>query len=309
MPIHDSDWSLQYFADVPCPPDVDIPASDPDAWAWNPEHRWVYNKLDVVLSQGLACGPYGIPPTRYPMFSKPIMNLHGMGAGSAVLRSQADYDRLCRPGHMWMELLEGDHVSTDVAVENGKPLWWRHAMGVPAGEGMFDYWTIFAQAKPAVEAYVGPWITRHLPGYSGMLNFETIGARIIELHLRFADQWPDIYGSRAWVEALIGLYVDKRWHFADCNRRTGYSVALFGPMSGRYRHPPVDVQQEIRSRPGISSLQITFHESQANEWHSNPPGGFRLAVINCWDLEAGKRSRRDLAEVFGLDRIINETGA
>ena len=174
---------------------------------------------------------------------------------------------------------------------------------------MFDYWTIFAEGRSAVESYVGPWITRHLPGYSGMLNFETIGARIIELHLRFADQWPDIYGSRAWVEALIGLYVDKRWHFADCNRRTGYSVALFGPMSRRYRHPPVDVQQEIRSRPGISSLQITFHESHANAWHSNPPGGFRLAVINCWDLEAGKRARRDLAEVFGLDRIINETGA
>lgn len=309
MPIHDSDWSLQYFEGVPCPPDVDIPCSDPDAWAWNPKHRWVYNKLDVVLSQGLACGPYGIPPTRYPMFSKPIMNLHGMGADSAVLRSEADYDRYCRPGHMWMELLEGAHVSTDVAVEQGRPMWWRHAMGIPAGEGMFDYWTIFGGAKTEVEGYVGPWISKHLPDYSGMLNFETIGARIIEAHLRFADQWPDIYGGRPWVEALVGLYAEKRWRFADADHRDGYSVALFGPMSGRYRHPPADVQAEIRARPGISSLQLTFHEDETNDWHSNPPGGFRLAVINCFDLVAGRQARRDLAEVYGLDRIINETVA
>lgn len=307
MPIHDSDWSLQYFKDVPCPAEIDIPASDPEAWSWNPTHRWVYNKLDVVLSQGIVCGPFGVPPPRYPMFSKPIMNLHGMGADSSVLRNEADYDRLCRPGHMWMELLDGPHVSTDVAVEKGQPVWWRHAMGVPAGEGMFDYWTIFGDADPAVESYVGPWIANNLPDYSGMLNFETIGTRIIELHLRFADQWPDIYGGRPWVEALVGLYAGRRWQFADADRRDGYSVALFGPMTGHYRHPPAEVQAEIRARRGISSLQITFHEDEANDWHSNPPGGFRLAVINCWDLSVGKQARRDLAEVFDLDRIVNET--
>ena len=32
-------------------------------------------------------------------------------------------------------------------------------------------------------------------GYTGMVNFETIGGRIIEAHLRFADQWPDLYGG------------------------------------------------------------------------------------------------------------------
>jgi hypothetical protein len=308
MPIHDSDWSLQFFEGVPCPDDVDIPASDPEAWQWNPDHRWVYNKLDVVLSQGLRCGPYGLPPDRYPVFSKPIMNLHGMGADSSILRSAADYDRFCRPGHLWMELLEGEHVSSDVAVENGRARWWRHAMGIPAGHGMFDYWTIFAAANPAIESYVGAWIAKNLPGYSGMLNFETIGTRIIETHLRFTDQWPDIYGGRPWVEALIGLYARKRWRFADADRRDGYSVALFGPISGRYRHPPQSVQDDIRARPGISSLQITFHEDEANEWHSNPPGGFRLAVINCFDLEAGRQVRRDLARTFGLDKIINATG-
>ncbi len=305
MPINDSDWSIQYFESVPCPEHVRVPAADPDAWLWNPRHRWIYNKLEVVLSQGIACGPYGVAPPAYPVFSKPMMNLHGMGADSAVLRSEADYDRLCRPGHMWMELLAGEHVSTDVALVDGRPHWWRHAVGKPAEEGMFDYWTIYARPFEAIESYCGQWLTAHLAGFSGMINIETIDARIIELHLRLTDQWPDIYGGRPWVEALIGLYGDGVWAFADTPRREGYSVALFGPNEGCYRHPPEKLQREIRTMPGISSLQITFHENRENSWHSNPPGGFRLAVINCFDLAAGRKARLRLAQAFGLERVIN----
>ena len=36
--------------------------------------------------------------------------------------------------------------------------------------------------------------------------------------------------------------------------------------------------------------------------HAMPPGGFRLAVVNCWDLEAGRRVRAELAALFGLRR-------
>ena len=54
MPICEIDpWRTQYFERVPCPDDVFIPTEDSDAWTWNPEHRWVYDKLEVALSQGL----------------------------------------------------------------------------------------------------------------------------------------------------------------------------------------------------------------------------------------------------------------
>jgi hypothetical protein len=306
MPIFDSDWSLQFFEGIACPDDVQIPASDPDAWRLNPAHRWVYNKLLVAESQGFACAPFGIVPPDFPVFSKPMMNLHGMGADSAVLRSEADYDRLCRPGHFWMPYLIGDHVSTDVAVMDGRPLWWRHATGISAGKGMFDYWTLHREGFAGIEQHCGAWIEKHLAGYSGMINLETIGARIIEVHLRFADQWPDLYGGRPWVEALIRLYVEGRWEFEDPVTRDGYSVALFGPNGTWFRYPPRSVQQIVRAMPAVTSLQLTFHEDRAPEWHSNPPGGFRLAVINCWDLEAGLEARQLLAEAFDLPHGVND---
>ncbi len=296
MPFHEADpWRLQYFSGVKTA--VNITTEDADAWQWYPAHRWIYDKLAVALSQGLEAGPHGTPPPRFPVFSKPIVNLKGMGAGSRVLGSQPDYEAHAAPGHFWMTLLEGRHVSSDLAVVDGAPCWWRHVTGKPAGEGTFDYWTIHAEPDPAIEAHCGTWIRKHLAGYTGMLNLETIGGTIIEAHLRFADQWPDLYGT-GWVDAVVRLYERGFWEFADTDRRGGFSAVLFGPSGVRYRHPPAALVDEIKQRPGISSVQITFHEDVPPDRHSMPPGGFRLAVVNAFDLPAALAARERLKAYF-----------
>jgi hypothetical protein len=296
MPICEADpWRLQYFAHVKTA--ANIPTEDSDAWQWYPAHRWVYNKLAVALSQDLDAGPHGTPPPRFPVFSKPIINLKGMGVGSRVLHSQAHYDEHYAPGHFWMTLLEGRHVSSDVAVVDGEPAWWRHVTGKPAGEGTFDYWIVHAEPDADIEEHCGNWVRKNLVGYTGMLNVETIGRKIIEAHLRFADQWPDLYGP-GWVDAVVGLYERQEWDFYDDDRSEGYSVVLFGPNGRSYRHPPSALVEAIKHMPGISSVQITFHEDRAPERHAMPPGGFRLAIVNGFDLEKTLAARARLKEHF-----------
>ncbi|MEX2644271.1 MAG: hypothetical protein WD270_12500 [Acetobacterales bacterium] len=298
MPIREADpWRMQYFEGAACPDEVDVPTEDGDAWAWYPRYKWVYNKLGIAESQGLPCGPHGVDPASFPVFSKPIYNMRGMGAGSRVFRTAKEYKANQRPGHMWMSLLEGEHVSSDCAVVNGEPRWFRHVTGKPLEGGMFDYWTVLAESRPAIEDYCGAWIRDNLAGYTGMLNFETIGARIIEVHLRFSDQWPDLYGT-GWIDALVGLYAKGDWTFPDDGRRDGYSVVLFGAHGVQYRHPPADVVDELRRTPGVTSIQVTFHEDRPPSAHSMPPGGFRLGIVNCWDLETGFTVRERLALGF-----------
>lgn len=299
MPICEIDpWRTQYFERVPCPPDTLIPTEDSDAWNWNPRHRWVYDKLEVALRQGLEAAPHGVAPHRYPVFSKPLYNLKGMGVGSRTLRSAADYEAAYQPGHMWMAFLEGDHISSDVALVDGSPKWWRHARGLASGDGTFDRWEVASSAEPAVETWGGDWCRQHLAGYTGMVNLETIGGRIIEVHLRFADQWPDLYGGDPWVEAVIELYTHKAWRYDDRHRQLGYSVVLFLPHGLQYRHPPAEMVRGIEQQPGISSVQITFHEGLAPHRHAMPPGGFRVAIVNCWDREAGNAARAELRRHF-----------
>jgi hypothetical protein len=296
MPICEADpWRLQYFTHVKT--DKNIPTEDYDAWQWNPAHRWVYNKLAVAHSQGLDAGPHGVDPPRFPVFSKPIINLKGMGVGSRVLHSQADYDAHYAPGHFWMTLLEGRHVSSDVAVLDGEPVWWRHVTGKPAGEGTFDHWTVHAEPDPAIEQHCGDWVRKNMAGYIGMLNVETIGDNIIEAHLRFADQWPDLYGP-GWVDAVVGLYERQEWEFYDEDRSEGYSVVLFGPNGPHYRHPPRALVDDVKRIPGVTSVQITFHEDWEPARHAMPPGGFRLAIVNGFDLEKALVARERLKSYF-----------
>ena len=294
MPIREADpWRDQYFAHVPCPDDVLIPTDDPDSWIAYPAHRWIYDKLAVALSQGLDAAPHGVAPPSFPVFSKPITNLRGMGTGSQVIASEAEYKTSQTAGHFWSTLLTGAHVSSDVALVNGEARWWRHTTGIATAGGAFDHWRIHARPMPEIETWCGAWAREHLRGYTGMANFETIGGRIIEAHLRFADQWPDLYGP-AWVEAVVTLYVTGKWAYPDMRRAGGYSVVLFLPHGPWYRHPARTVIETVRAMPGVSSVQITFHEDKAPAHHAMPPGGFRVAIVNAHDLAAGQAGREIL---------------
>jgi len=239
------------------------------------------------------------------VFCKPIINLQGMGIDSGVLRNAGEFYAHCRPGRFWTRLLTGDHVSTDIAVVAGRTNWYRHTHGIPAVGGTFDYWIIQATAKHDLERYLGRWIHRFLPDYTGMLNIETIGGRIIELHLRFADQWPDLYGA-GWLEAMVRLYRQGDWRYEDRDRVDGFSVVLFGPHARTYTHPTPDKLAAYRAAPRISSVQITFSDDCAASAHSMPPGGFRLAVINSRDYAAAERLRDTIAQDF--DVVTRQSG-
>jgi hypothetical protein len=52
--------------------------------------------------------------------------------------------------------------------------------------------------------------------------------------------------------------------------------------------------------PGVTSVQITFHEDRTPESHAMPPGGFRLAIVNGFDLSATLAARTRLREWFDL---------
>ena len=82
---------------------------------------------------------------------------------------------------------------------------------------------------------------------------------------------------------------------------------LFGAHGPHYKKPDQNAVNEFLTYPGISSIQITFHEDKAPELHSMPPGGFRLAVVNCWNLEIGLNVRERLAALFQKNATEDST--
>jgi hypothetical protein len=283
------------FGGIACPADVAIPLDDLAAWQLYPAHRGAYNKLLICETQNLAHAPHGVIPDRFPVFSKPIYNLLGLGAGSRVIHSLEQYFDAVRPGHMWTELLTGLHVSTDIALECGVPRWWRHATGTPGARGTFDHWTVHARREPALEQRLEVWVTQQLRGFTGVINVETIGGTIIECHLRMADQWANLNGP-GWLDAVVGLYAGGGWNFRD-ERRDGYSVVLFMPHGVEWRLDRAAASR-LAKTPGIASIQVVIDNETPADQYSNPPGGFRVAVVNCWDLSVGRAVRA------GLERLV-----
>ena len=296
--INGRDMPIQ-GVDMPIQSDVCIPSDEIDAFNFNSAHRWIYNKLLVARSQGLECGLHDAAPSRYPVFCKPVINLRGMGAGSCILFSERDYQAKCGVGDFWMRVLTGEQISTDFAIVRGEIAWCRHTLAIPAEAGTFDYWVVEERPRPRLERYCAAWIGANLTAYTGMLNLETIGGRIIDAHLRFSDQWADLYG-RKWSDAVARLYQHGSWDLIDAERAEGYSVVLFGPHGQAYAYPDPDLMTGYQRTVGISSIQLTFSEDRPLDDHAMPPGGFRLAVINCFNLDVGLRIRAAMAREFGL---------
>jgi hypothetical protein len=288
-------WRVQYFENVPCRDDVFIPVDDLDCWEFYPDLRFIYDKLFIANSQNIACGTHVDVPKHFPVFAKPRVNLKGMGMNSFIVHDEVDYRARVTNGLMWMEFLEGPHISTDCAIVKGKVAWVRHATGVAWIDGMFKHWTIEAKDDPALSAFTAHWVSHVLSNYTGMINIETIGGRIIEAQIRFADQWCDLNG-KGWLEAVVKLYASGQWSFDEPERQDGYSIPLFIRHGKVPKHPSPEVQEKIRAMPGVRSLQITFFEGKTKEAHTMPPGGFRLAVINATDFAAGTAARAELAK-------------
>ena len=62
------------------------------------------------------------------------------------------------------------------------------------------------------------------------------GGKIIEAHLRFADQWCDLNG-KGWIEAMVRLYTDGTWAYDE--GQIGWDQVLArwkarGPMNQEY---------------------------------------------------------------------------
>lgn len=172
--------------------DIDLralPRMDPDAWTANPEHRWVYDRLLLASALGYACGPAGIDPRPedYPVVWKPITNINGMGCGAMILDAP---DGVYRPGFLWTHRFTGRHVSTDAYVAEGEVLWSAQALGISTAPDRFALWVLGVDHAEE-RATVADLVRQHLPTYTGPINVETVGAQVIEMHLRMSRDWID----------------------------------------------------------------------------------------------------------------------
>ena len=65
----------------------DIILNDIQAYKEFKKYNILYNKLEIAKFQDLDCGPFPIQPKKFPVISKPIINLTGMGVNAKKINS------------------------------------------------------------------------------------------------------------------------------------------------------------------------------------------------------------------------------
>lgn len=185
------------------------PLVEEDFEAWiryhKTEHRWVFNKLEVALRQGLHAGPAATAPAYTgPYLYRPIYNLYGMGIGAKKFwyERDLDYNKIINngivpPGHFWCEWIQGNHLSIDYNQDidgfwHVRSVWQGHHAS-DKNLTRFDHWARLEESKaPAWDKLpidASFLYDRDVPTF----NIEMIGNKIIEIHLRLGNDPFDEY--------------------------------------------------------------------------------------------------------------------
>ena len=165
--------------------EVYYPVNDSEAYQRYSEHNIVYNKMTIAKFQGLECNPFPVEPKSFPIISKPIINLMGMGLKAKKVINKKQFLLESFSGNFWCEFIKGEHHSWDLIVRKGKILYYTCFFGKKSKHfGLFKYWQ---QIEKKLYLNIELIIGKFLSDFTGSVNMETLDDKVIEVHLRMGD--------------------------------------------------------------------------------------------------------------------------
>lgn len=176
---------------------------DYQTWELYPQHRNLFNKLDLALEQKLSAGPAGVAPSYSGRYvSRPTYNIYGMGIGAKQFYYDNDSMRdallnndIVPPGHFWCEWLPGKHLSVDFHRHPDTGIFYNRSVwtGVHYGDDNLTKFSYWIREESNIHPYsinvALPWNDASVTA----INLEMRGDKVIEAHLRLGnDPWDDL---------------------------------------------------------------------------------------------------------------------
>jgi len=202
--------------------------NDCDVWHTCPiDYLWIYDKLILAIKNGYVAGPAGIPvPKAGYYIIRPITNIRMMSKGASKKWLTPNDTHLVPDGFFWQEYFKGDHISVDYY--KGK----EHLVvqGFRDDNDQLD--RFYKWEKLPLGNNPFPKVLGNLFELTEWVNVEYIGNKIIEVHLRWNDDFRNHNGSTiypVWSDREFDsskiLNFDKcYWYPSLCQKRLGFWV-------------------------------------------------------------------------------------
>jgi hypothetical protein len=184
---------------------------DKDFWhTTDPDDLWLFDKLILSRKLGYACGPAGVPPPRLDNYVvRPCVNYRMMGKGAKFIELSPDNHEAVPDGYFWCEVFQGRHLSFDYHF--GK-----QALAVEGFRDDPERLDRFCMWKKTDDVFVLPPVIEEVSKRYEWLNIEVIGDKIIEVHLRFNDDFSTHDSS-----TIIPVWKDK-FYKSESGDRLGF---------------------------------------------------------------------------------------
>jgi len=183
---------------------------DSDVWKFiKPDDIWIYDKLILSKKLGYNCGPAGVAPKKAGDYIvRPCVNFRMMGHGASIKHLTPDDHDKVPDGYFWCETFKGRHLSFDF--ENGKQ--------VLAVEGFRKQTRLdrFFKWQKCDDVLKLPEFLVKITQKYRWLNVECIGKNIIEVHLRYNDDFSN-HNAR-----IIYPIWKENFYESRCGDRVGF---------------------------------------------------------------------------------------
>lgn len=187
--------------------------SDPDVWSIiDPNDLWVYDKLILSKKLGYLCGPAGVsPPAENSYVVRPCVNFRMMGRGASIeVLSATDSDKV-PDGYFWCEVFAGRHLSFDYN-------WGSQVLAVEGFKEDAKRLDRFSKWTKVEDKFILPSFLQDVAKRYKWMNIETIGSHIIEVHLRYNDDF-----SNHDSNTIIPVWKDK-FYKSEFGDRLGFII-------------------------------------------------------------------------------------
>jgi hypothetical protein len=192
--------------------------NDSDVWINCPaDHLWIYDKLILAKKLGYSAGPAGICVPKADWYVvRPITNCRMMGLGAYKAWLIPDRD-IIPNGHFWCEWFNGRHITIDYNFGQ---------QGLTAeGIKFTDSLNRFSSWEKVNYPYKLPDCLQQVADVSEWLNIELIDGKIIEVHLRYNDDFSGHNGSiiwPVWADKKISQPPNTKFIENACGSRQGF---------------------------------------------------------------------------------------
>lgn len=195
---------------------------DKDFWhTTDPDDLWLFDKLILSKKLGYVCGPAGVaPPKPATYIVRPCVNYRMMSKGAKFMHLSPDMHNDVPDGYFWCEIFAGRHLSFDyhfgqqtLAVEGFRD--------DPARLDRFCMW------KKTNDTYVLPIVIEDIAKKYEWVNIEVVGGKIIEVHLRFNDDFANHNSDTiipVWSDQVLPQLENTRWYNSPCGERLGFLI-------------------------------------------------------------------------------------